>query len=103
MPIRPEMKPLYPDNWGEIVAEVRERSGGVCEWEGCAAKDRKPHPLTGSIVVLTVAHLDHYPPNCAMGNLRHWCQLHHNRYDAKHRVEGIRERRRMRDGQSELI
>ena len=38
-------------------------------------------------VVLTIAHLDHTPENCAPENLRALCQACHNRYDAKHRAE----------------
>lgn len=43
-------------------------------------------------IVLTVAHLDHTPENCADENLRAWCQRCHNLYDAKMRRAGIRER-----------
>lgn len=43
-------------------------------------------------IVLTVAHLDHTPENCGDENLRAWCQRCHNRYDAKARRAGIRER-----------
>jgi hypothetical protein len=35
--------------------------------------------------VLTVAHLDHQPENCAEDNLRAMCQGCHNRYDVPHR------------------
>lgn len=35
-------------------------------------------------VVLTIAHLDHVPENCAPENLRAWCQRCHLRYDAAH-------------------
>ena len=45
-------------------------------------------------IVLTVAHLDHQPENCAPSNLKAWCQRCHNRYDAKTRAAGIKERRR---------
>jgi len=40
-------------------------------------------------IVLTVAHLDHTPENCADENLRAWCQRCHNRYDASKRRAGI--------------
>jgi len=101
VPIRPEMQSLYPDNWAEIVERVRARSGNRCEW--CGAANHKPHPETGSVVVLTTAHLDHNPANCSMDNLRHLCQRCHNRYDAPVRRRGIVERREQRDGQSLLI
>lgn len=37
-------------------------------------------------VVLTVAHLNHRPEDCDMGNLKDMCQRCHNRYDKVHRV-----------------
>jgi len=43
-------------------------------------------------VVLTVAHLDHQPENCAPENLRAWCQRCHNRYDMPMRKAGIKRR-----------
>ena len=45
-----------------------------------------------TVVVLTVAHLDHQPENCARANLRAWCQRCHNAYDAPMRARGIKER-----------
>jgi hypothetical protein len=71
---------------------VRERAGQRCE--GCGAANHEPHPVTGSRVVLTVAHLDHQPENCDPANLRAWCQRCHNAYDAPVRRKGIEERRR---------
>ena len=52
------------------------------------------HPVTDAIVVLTVAHLDHTPENCAEENLVAMCQRCHNAYDAPHRRAGIAKRRR---------
>ena len=47
---------LYPKDWHEISRRLRfERAGNCCEW--CGAENYKPHPVTGSIVILTVAHL----------------------------------------------
>ena len=40
--------------------------------------------VTLSHVVLTAAHLDHQPENCADENLLAGCQRCHNRYDAAH-------------------
>jgi hypothetical protein len=45
-------------------------------------------------IVLTVAHLDHTPENCADENLKAWCQRCHLRYDAAMKRQGIRERAR---------
>ncbi len=56
-------------------------------------------------VVLTVAHLDHRPENNEPGNLRHYCQRCHNRYDAPHRARNAaetRQRRRIDAGLLEL-
>ncbi|MFP3986932.1 hypothetical protein U9R90_05395 [Streptomyces sp. E11-3] len=43
--------------------------------------------MTGSIVVLTVAHLDHQPENVDPANLMAACQACHLRYDAAHHRE----------------
>lgn len=45
-------------------------------------------------VVLTVAHLDHQPENCARDNLKALCQRCHNAYDAPMRRQGLAERRK---------
>ena len=87
-PIRPENRYRYPADWQEISHRIRfERGRGRCEW--CDARHLHAHPVTGSIVVLTTAHLDHTPENCADDNLVALCQRCHNRYDAPHRRRGI--------------
>lgn len=120
MPIRPENKGLYPANWKEVVAAIRERSLDRCELCGVMNGKRIQRNTEGSLwryefapgicfhigtyarhyptsevsewrppvkVILTVAHLDHDPRNNDPANLRHWCQYHHNNYDAAHRAE----------------
>jgi hypothetical protein len=77
----------YPSDWKVISLRVREEAGWCCEWPGCGAEQGRPHPVTGSKVVLTVAHLDHDTANNARENLRAWCQMHHLRYDAKHHAK----------------
>lgn len=94
MPIRPEERDRYPANWAEISKRIRTvRSGGQCECKGecrsghagrCQAWNKQPHPRTGSNVVLTVAHLDHQPENCAEENLKAMCCACHLSYDADH-------------------
>ena len=61
MPIRPEMRARYPSDWALRSRFVRfVRAGGRCEW--CGAVHGQPHPVTGSLVVLTAAHVhDHRP------------------------------------------
>lgn len=62
-------------------------------WAWCERDGRNEH-LRIVRIVLTVAHLDHQPENCADDNLKAWCQRCHNLYDAAHRREGIRQRAR---------
>lgn len=83
MPIRPENKSRYPKNWKEISEQIRfVRANNRCEV--CDAENYKPHPITGSKVILTVAHLDHKPENCSEENLKAMCQRCHLRYDSHH-------------------
>lgn len=92
MPIRPENKARYPKDWPAISRAIRERANHRCEQ--CGAENYQPHPVTGSKVILTVAHLDHQPENCDPTNLRAWCQKCHNAYDAPMRRKGIAGRQR---------
>ena len=103
MPIRPENRDRYPADWPAISLAIRvDRAQGWCECTGqcgrdghnagwmrnrCAALHGQPHPITGSVVVLTVAHLDHQPENCDPANLRAMCQRCHLSYDAAHHAE----------------
>lgn len=103
MPIRPENRARYPKDWKAISLSIRERAAWRCETEGCGAENGKPHPITGSKVVLTVAHLDHTPENCDPDNLRAWCQRCHNRYDAPMRRAGIKSRAREQRAVSDLF
>jgi len=96
MPIRPENKARYPKNWQSIRWKILQRANDKCEW--CGAENGKPHPVTGSKVVLTIMHLDHTPENCKPDNLRAACQKCHNSYDAEHRTHTRKEtRERERD------
>lgn len=109
MPIRPENRARYPKDWPAISRRIRfERAGGRCEFtdeagQRCSAEHGKPHPLTGAIVVLTTAHLDHQPENCGDENLKAGCQRCHNRYDMAKRKAGIRERARAGAAVGDLI
>lgn len=89
MPILPEKRQLYPSNWKELRSQVLARAGHRCEgspaFPDCRAINYEPHPVTGSKVVLTTAHLDHNPQNNDLSNLRALCQRCHNKHDAKHR------------------
>lgn len=108
MPIRPEDRDRYPPDWPQISLEVRgDRAKWRCEgspaFPDCRAINGAPHPVTGSIVVLTVAHLDHTPENNDRANLRAWCQRCHNVYDQPKRLRGIRQRAFAADGTADMF
>lgn len=92
MPIRPENRKRYPANWKtEIRPRILARANYACEgspdFPNCRVDNGQPHPETGSRVVLTVAHLDHTPENCAPENLKAMCQRCHLNYDKEHHAQ----------------
>jgi len=102
MPIRPENKTRYPKDWKLRSRFIRfYRAKNHCEW--CGAENGKPHPLTGSMVVLTTAHVyDHRPEAASLLNLAALCQRCHNRHDAKDRQQRRKERIEHESGQLSL-
>lgn len=103
MPIRPEMKARYPKDWALRSRFVRfYRANNHCEW--CGAENYMPHPITGSKVVLTCAHVyDHRPEAASLLNLAALCQRCHNRHDMKMRQKNRKERRLKESGQTEMF
>ena len=103
MPIRPEMKKRYPDDWALRSRFVRfYRARNRCEW--CGAENYKPHPITGSKVILTTAHVhDQRPEAASLLNLAALCQLCHNRHDAEMRRRHRLERQRRDSRQIEMV
>ena len=103
-PIKPENRVRYPIDWPTISLKIRERAERRCECEGeCRSGHRGrcvraqgDHLLSGGMVVLTVAHLDHTPEHCEPGNLRAMCQRCHLTYDAKHHAQTAAATRRTR-------
>jgi len=105
----------YPDNWHERrlrilsrAGEIRNKQGEItteacCEW--CAAENHRPHPRTGSLVVLTIAHLDHDHVNASVpdSRLRALCQSCHLGYDHPRHVEKARLGRDRKRGQMQLF
>ena len=90
----------YPRNWKRIRRGIIRRSGGRCEW--CAAENYQPHPITGSKVVLTIAHLGepfaagadkHDKRDIRAENLAALCQRCHLRHDIEEHVENARRTR----------
>lgn len=92
MPIRPEMRARYPVYWKILSGFIRfARAKAQCEW--CGALHGCAHPITGSKVVLTTAHVfDHAPEADRLDNLAALCQRCHNRHDRKHRSDGRKRR-----------
>jgi len=99
MPILPENKARYPRDWKLRSRFVRfYRAKNRCEW--CGAENGKPHPITGSRVVLTVAHVfDERPEAASLLNLAALCQRCHNRHDAPGRQARRKARNEVRTGQ----
>jgi len=102
MPIRPENRKRYPKDWKLRSRFVRfYRANNHCEW--CGAENYKPHPITGSKVILTTAHVyDHRPEAASLLNLAALCQKCHNGHDAEMRRKNRRERLKAESGQAEL-
>lgn len=137
MPIRPENRARYPENWPEISQRIRQRARWRCErcqvpHNALGGRDHdgrflpaqpldcaRHYPRPGEHgwcglgaraaylkivrIVLTVAHLDHKPENCAENNLQALCQRCHNRLDAATRAAGIKARRRATCAASDLF
>lgn len=55
------------------------------------------------VIVLTIAHLDHTPENCADENLRALCQRHHLAYDQMHHRATAQATRRARMAAGDLF
>lgn len=80
---------LYHPKWSLISRLIRfRRANNKCEW--CGAENYQPHPITGSKVILTVAHIDQDRDNNRFWNLAALCQKCHLGHD---RDQHIRNRR----------
>lgn len=100
MPIKPENRAAYPNNWKDIRAKILARAGDRCEGTPdrpeCRAQNGQPHPETGSAVVLTIAHMDRRLVDHGEENLRALCQRCHNAWDAPERAANARRTRAMK-------
>lgn len=79
----------YPKDWkarSKFVIHIRARNR--CEW--CGAENGKPHPVTGSKVVLTTAHLWHDKGRSSLLDLAALCQRCHLDHDKFHHQENRR-------------
>jgi len=93
MPILKENKKWYPKDWKLRSIFVRfYRAKNKCEW--CGAKNYMPHPITGSKVILTTAHVyDNIENPHQLLNLKALCQRCHNRHDVQHRKNTRRKKK----------
>ena len=93
----------YPDNWKEIRARILKRAGNRCEgsplYPDCRAENGKPHPETGSKVVLTIAHLNHDVAYNEDSDLRALCQKCHLAHDLKLHMANSWRTRQKKKGQ----
>lgn len=127
MPIRASEKARYPKDWKAISARIRESDGNRCkhcqvpngasvlrlrvdESQWCIPKNGEEQSSEwlsiwrGPIrIVLTVAHLDHQPENCADENLAALCQRCHLRYDSAHHRKNAAVTRRSRKAIGDLF
>lgn len=115
----------YPVEWKRvIVPRIAKRAGGRCECTGecgkhegrCTARNRRPHPVTGSISVFTVAHLGipypdgrpgnkHDKQDCRDENLKHMCNACHLNFDRDEHLanaRATRKRKQIEAGQMEM-
>lgn len=117
MPIRPEQRDRYPDDWPQISNRIRfKRARGRCECHGecgryhgrlgiyaggderCTRRHGQQIPGTaGQSTVLTVAHLNHVPEDCRDENLLAMCQACHLRYDADEHAANAKRTRLARE------
>jgi 5-methylcytosine-specific restriction endonuclease McrA len=103
MPIKKENLQRYPKNWKEIREAILGRADHCCEWPGCGVRNGDTNPRTDSRVVLTIAHLDHTPENCAWSNLMAMCQEHHLAYDQLHHQQTAYRTRRSGKAAADLF
>ena len=103
----PWNKKRYPIDWPKIRTAVLERARWCCEgspaYPDCRAVNYAPHPVTGSHVVLTVAHLDHSSQTADMRLLRAMCNRCHLQFDLEqHMQNAARTRRRKKENSQQL-
>ena len=110
--VMPFHRDRYPKDWPKISKRIRERSHDQCECEGeCGLHHaHRCHEMNGTKaqwangkIVLTVAHLDHVPQNCADHNLKAMCQRCHLRYDQHEHKQTARATRRSKKATGDLF
>lgn len=112
MPINPEKMKLYPGGgihskvWKAFRAKILVRAENRCEGTPmhpeCRAVNGGAHPITGSKVVLTIAHMDHDETHADTDRCRALCQRCHLRWDAKHHAKNAHITRRRKSHQIDI-
>lgn len=100
---------IYPANWKDIVAKVRERSKDRCECLGecglhrehtgprrCVERHRQAAQWARGRVILTTAHLCQDSKCDDLEHLRHMCNRCHLRLDVDQHVKNAAETRRLK-------
>ncbi len=91
----------YHPKWKLISRLIRfKRAKNRCEL--CDAENYQPHTITGSKVVLTVAHMDHDKTNNRFCNLNALCQRCHLKHDHPQHIENRRYGRNWKVNQTRL-
>ncbi len=113
MPISAEKMRRYPGGsirskeWLAFRVKILERAGNRCEGTpqnpNCRAANGKPHPETGSKVVLTIAHMDHDESHADPARCRALCQRCHNQWDAPQRQKNAARSRREKSPQIDFV
>jgi hypothetical protein len=80
----------YHPKWSLIRRLILKRAGNRCEgspaYPTCNVANGTEHPLSGSKVVLTIAHVDRDRENYRFYNLKAWCQRCHLKHDINQHV-----------------
>lgn len=112
MPINPEKMKLYPGGsthskeWKIFRTSLLVRAGNRCEgtpmYPDCRAENGCAHPVTGSKVVLTIAHMDHDETHADPERCRVLCQKCHLSWDVKHHAKNAAITRRRKSPQIDI-
>jgi hypothetical protein len=99
----------YPADWDThirptILDRAQQRCEGSPAYPACRAANHQPHPVTGSRVVLTIAHTCACEPKCGEpSHLLALCQRCHLTFDASlHAQHAAETRRRQQEALGQL-
>jgi 5-methylcytosine-specific restriction endonuclease McrA len=76
----------YHPKWSLISRLIRKRENNCCKFCGIENYTIRKHKKKNSVIVLTVAHLDHRKNNNEFSNLAALCQRCHLKHDIHQHV-----------------